>query len=222
MAILLGHLAADLAIPAGLMVPIVALALALGVRSRSGPLGVLLFLVLGCAWSLAFAALGYAIPPCGPLRSRWHVLAQYAVTMTDDRFSTPAVEQRASISVMLIVPDASDAIAWYRRALGARELWNLGGVAGLEIGGAPFFLHEVNPENPGETSPLDAGRTSTRVELLVEDPEEYLNGALSAGATLGSPITEHQHAWGRHRQGGFRDPFGHNWSVGDKSPIGQA
>jgi PhnB protein len=24
---------------------------------------------------------------------------------------------------------------------------------------------------------------------------------------------------GTHRQGGFRDPFGHNWSVGDKSPL---
>jgi PhnB protein len=26
--------------------------------------------------------------------------------------------------------------------------------------------------------------------------------------------------WGTHRQGGFRDPFGHNWSVGDRSPLG--
>jgi uncharacterized glyoxalase superfamily protein PhnB len=25
--------------------------------------------------------------------------------------------------------------------------------------------------------------------------------------------------WGTHRQGGFSDPFGHNWSVGDKSPL---
>jgi hypothetical protein len=25
--------------------------------------------------------------------------------------------------------------------------------------------------------------------------------------------------WGTHRQGGFIDPFGHNWLVGDKSPL---
>ncbi|HEY3943746.1 MAG TPA: hypothetical protein VGL78_00840 [Solirubrobacteraceae bacterium] len=25
--------------------------------------------------------------------------------------------------------------------------------------------------------------------------------------------------WGTHRQGGFYDPFGHNWSVGDRSPL---
>src|SRR5689334_17398209 len=46
------------------------------------------------------------------------------------------------ISVMLIVPDADGAVAWYRTALGATERWNLGGVAGLEINGAPFFLHQ--------------------------------------------------------------------------------
>jgi uncharacterized glyoxalase superfamily protein PhnB len=25
--------------------------------------------------------------------------------------------------------------------------------------------------------------------------------------------------WGVHRQGGFTDPFGHRWLVGDKSPL---
>lgn len=26
--------------------------------------------------------------------------------------------------------------------------------------------------------------------------------------------------WGVHRQGGFIDPFGHLWLVGDRSPLG--
>ena len=43
------------------------------------------------------------------------------------------INSTAVVSVMLIVPDAEDAISWYKRALGARELWNLGGVVGLEI-----------------------------------------------------------------------------------------
>jgi uncharacterized glyoxalase superfamily protein PhnB len=25
--------------------------------------------------------------------------------------------------------------------------------------------------------------------------------------------------WGKHRQGGFFDPFGHLWLVGDTSPL---
>ena len=123
------------------------------------------------------------------------------------------------ISVMLIVPDADAALAWYRTALGATELWNLGGVAGLEIGGAPFFLHEVNPGNPSETSPGQAGVTSTRIEVFVDDPDAFLARAVGAGATARSKIENHEVPWGTHRQGGFTDPFGHTWSVGDRSPL---
>ncbi|MEV0717198.1 VOC family protein [Asanoa sp. NPDC050611] len=123
------------------------------------------------------------------------------------------------ISVMLIVPDADAAVAWYRTALGASELWNLGGVAGLEIGGAAFFLHEVNPENPTETSPDRAGVTSTRIEMFAEDPDDFIARAVAAGAVAGSVIEDHQVPWGTHRQGGFTDPFGHTWSVGDTSPL---
>jgi uncharacterized glyoxalase superfamily protein PhnB len=123
------------------------------------------------------------------------------------------------ISVMLIVPDAEQAIAWYRSALGAGELWNLGGVAGLEIAGAPFFLHEVNPDNPAETSPQQAGITSTRIELFVDDPDDVLERAGAAGAIVRTRVEDHSTPWGTHRQGGFTDPFGHNWSVGDRSPL---
>lgn len=126
-----------------------------------------------------------------------------------------------TLSVMLIVPDAEAAIRWYYDALGADMLWNLGGVAGLHIAGAPFFVHEVNPGNPSETSPDRAGVTSTRIELFVDDPDAFVERALAAGAAPGSPVVDHERPWGTgtHRQGGFRDPFGHNWSVGDRSPL---
>lgn len=131
-----------------------------------------------------------------------------------------ALQKSAAISAMLIVPDAAAAIAWYKHALGATELWNLGGVAGMELNSAPFFLHEVTPTNPAERSPEQIGATSTRIELFVDDPETVLQHAIAAGASIGSEVEEHQRPWGMHRQGGFRDPFGHNWSVGDKSPLG--
>ena len=130
-----------------------------------------------------------------------------------------APPHRPSISVMLIVPDAVAAIAWYRQALGATVIWDLGGVAGLQVAGAPFFLHEVNPDNPAETSPDRAGVTSVRIELFVDDPDGFVERALAAGAAPGSPVVEHEVPWGTHRQGGFHDPFGHNWSVGDRSPL---
>ena len=123
------------------------------------------------------------------------------------------------ISVMLIVPDGHAAVAWYKTALGAAELWNLGGVAGLEISGAPFFLHEVNPQNATESSPGQAGVTSSRIEVFVDDPDGFIERAVAAGATAGASIEDHLAPWGTHRQGGFKDPFGHNWSVGDRSPL---
>ena len=61
LAILIGHMLADVAIACTLMVPILGLALGLGVRLQSGPAGGLAFLLMGCAWSLAFAGFGYAI-----------------------------------------------------------------------------------------------------------------------------------------------------------------
>src|SRR5688500_4136860 len=68
------------------------------------------------------------------------------------------------ISVMLAVSDTPKALGWYKQALGATELWNLGSVAGLQIAGASFFLGE--PANNGWESPLKLGLTSQSVSIL--------------------------------------------------------
>jgi PhnB protein len=122
------------------------------------------------------------------------------------------------LSVMLAVPDTPAAVEWYKRALGATVLWSLGSVAGLEIAGAPFFLGQ--PAQNGWESPTKLGITSCRVEVFCDDPDEVVARALECGAT-GSldDIKDHQAPWGTHRQGGFVDPFGHIWLVGDKSPL---
>ena len=119
---------------------------------------------------------------------------------------------------MLAVPSAPAAADWYQRALGATELWNLGSVMGLEIEGAPFFLHEAR--GTGFDSPATLGATTVRVEVFSDDPDAFIARAVAAGAD-GSldAIRDHQAPWGVHRQGGFTDPFGHVWLVGDKSPL---
>jgi uncharacterized glyoxalase superfamily protein PhnB len=120
---------------------------------------------------------------------------------------------------MLIVPDGEAAVAWYRRALGAGVLWDLGGVAGLEVQGAPFFLHEAVPGRASERSPVDAGLTTTRIEVFLDDPAPFIAAAAAAGATDVQELTDHEVPFGVHRQGGFTDPFGHRWSVGDRTPL---
>jgi len=122
------------------------------------------------------------------------------------------------ISLMLAVTDAPAAVAWYENALGAIVLWSLGSVAGLEIEGAAFFVGE--PANNGWESPQKLGITSTRVEVFCNNPDAFIARAVQAGAN-GSfdKIKNHEAPWGVHRQGGFIDPFGHIWLVGDKSPL---
>jgi catechol 2,3-dioxygenase-like lactoylglutathione lyase family enzyme len=82
------------------------------------------------------------------------------------------------ISVMLAVPDAAAATRWYAQALGATDLWNLGGVVGLTIAGAPFFLGQ--PENNGWDTPAALGSRTVRVEVFVDDPDGFIDRAVAA------------------------------------------
>jgi ABC-2 type transport system permease protein len=60
-AILIGHMAADVAVAAALTAPILILGAILGVRFGTGPLGIVAFVLLAALWSLSFAGFGYAI-----------------------------------------------------------------------------------------------------------------------------------------------------------------
>jgi ABC-2 type transport system permease protein len=60
-AILVGHMAADVAVAATLTAPIMVLGAVLGVRFEGGALGIVAFVLLASLWSLAFAGFGYAI-----------------------------------------------------------------------------------------------------------------------------------------------------------------
>ena len=61
LAILLGHLAADITVAAALIIPITIVGFIVGVRFETGPLGVIAFVLIGALWSLAFSGFGYAI-----------------------------------------------------------------------------------------------------------------------------------------------------------------
>jgi PhnB protein len=122
------------------------------------------------------------------------------------------------ITVMLAVPDAVAATAWYERALGAVQLWNLGSVVGLTVQGAPLFLGV--PESNGWDTPSALGSRTVRVEVFVDDPDGFIARAVAAGADgTVDEIRDHEAPRGVHRQGGFVDPFGHLWLVGDRSPL---
>jgi PhnB protein len=127
------------------------------------------------------------------------------------------------ISPMLAVSDGNAAIAFYKAAFGATVLWSLDGdghvVAGLEIGGAQFFLAHESPPH-GTRAPASVGFTTVRIELFVDDPIAVHSQALAAGAINRSPVREHTHDTigprpiRRMLQGSVADRFGHIWLVG--------
>ncbi|MBV8950153.1 MAG: ABC transporter permease [Actinobacteria bacterium] len=61
LSLLLGLMVADFALVIALSIPVIVLGFAVGVRFESGPLGVLLFLLLAGTWGLAFTGFPYAI-----------------------------------------------------------------------------------------------------------------------------------------------------------------
>lgn len=124
------------------------------------------------------------------------------------------------ISPMLAVSDGNAAIEFYKAAFGASLLWDLdGGVAGLSIDGAEFFLAEESPPH-GTRGPASAGFTTVRIELFVDDPIAVHRRAVAAGAIEKDPVLEHTHETiGPHPikrmlQGAVIDPFGHMWLIG--------
>jgi uncharacterized glyoxalase superfamily protein PhnB len=143
--------------------------------------------------------------------------AHWGATVTHPAVLTP------EISPMLAVGDAKAAIEFYKTAFDANVLWRLGdgedGVAGLSIYGARFFLATESPLY-GTRGPADAGFTTVRIELFVDDPEAVQRRAVTAGAASRSPVTEHTYPSSGPRpirrmlQGAVVDPFGHMWLIG--------
>jgi ABC-2 type transport system permease protein len=61
LALLLGLMVADFATVVALTIPVLILGFAVGVRFASGPVGVLVFVLLAASWGLAFTGFPYAI-----------------------------------------------------------------------------------------------------------------------------------------------------------------
>jgi PhnB protein len=129
----------------------------------------------------------------------------------------------AAISPMLAVGDPAAAIAFYKQAFGATEVWVIGDppqVARLDILGAPFFLAQDQSSSP--RSPDSVGHTTVRIELFVDDPRTVLaRAAAVAGRATNREIEPHEHELAtpqgqtlRMLQGSLTDPFGHIWLIG--------
>src|SRR5512132_3691505 len=97
-----------------------------------------------------------------------------------------------SLTPMLTVRNAAQAIDFYTRAFGAVEVSRLTTptgqiVAEMSIEGLPFFVVDENPK-AFNVSPKALGGTTVRISLIVDDPDAVAKRALAAGATEVFPI----------------------------------
>ena len=130
-----------------------------------------------------------------------------------------AIAVQPALSPHLVVDDANAAIDFYVKAFGAVEVGRIPGPDGklihgaVQIDGATVMLADDFPEmSDGKSmTPKALGGTPVTIHLTVTDVETRFQQAVDAGATVVMPLADQ--FWG-DRYGMVRDPFGHQWSLG--------
>lgn len=116
----------------------------------------------------------------------------------------------------LRVHSTAEAIEFYARAFGAKELFRLTapdgriGHAQIKLGPATLMLGDEYPEH-GIRGPRALGGTSVAIHLHLDDVDSGFDQAIQAGAAVVMPLKDQ--FWGE-RIAIVRDPFGHEWLLG--------
>jgi len=130
-----------------------------------------------------------------------------------------AIEVQPAVSPHLVVDGAAAAIDFYVKAFDAVEYGRVPGPDGrlihaaLNVNGSMVLLNDDFPEHSGGKSmtPRALGGTPVTIHLTVTDVDAKYQKAVDAGATVIAPLEDQ--FWG-DRYGIVRDPFGHQWSLG--------
>lgn len=125
-----------------------------------------------------------------------------------------------SVSPQLSVRRGREAVRFYEAAFGAREIYRVGGtdehqevVSQLAIGDTSLWVADESPAHEN-FSPETLGGSTTRLLLVVPDPQAVVARAVELGAKQIRPV-ESEHGW---LLGRIEDPFGHHWEIG--RPLG--
>jgi PhnB protein len=119
------------------------------------------------------------------------------------------------ITPSLVVRGAAQAIEFYKKAFGAKDLNRMNGPDGkvlhaeIKIGDSIVMLGDEFP-NMGAKSPESVGGTSSSLMIYTRDVDALFNQAVAAGAKVSMPVSDM--FWG-DRYGTVIDPFGHQWQL---------
>jgi len=120
-----------------------------------------------------------------------------------------------SLTPYLIFKDAAAAIEFYKRALGATELYRMpapGGKIGhaeLQIGDSRLMLADEAPDW-GALSARTVGGTPVTLHLYSEDVDALADRFVKAG---GKVLRAVQNQFYGDRSGQFEDPEGYKWNL---------
>jgi PhnB protein len=122
----------------------------------------------------------------------------------------------ATLSAYITIKGCIEAIEFYKKAFGAKEVGilylpnGLVAHAEIEIEGSLLMMADENLDW-GNKGPLTIGDNPMTFGLYVEDVDKAFQKALDAGATLAMPVTDMFYG---DRVGQVMDPFGYKWMIG--------
>ena len=120
-----------------------------------------------------------------------------------------------TVTPYLIVKNATQALDFYKRALGAKERLRLeapGGKIGhaeIEVDGSCVMLADEHPEM-GYVGPRTIGGTPVSLHIYVVDVDTRFKQAIAAGGVEKRPVQDQFYG---DRSGTFEDPYGHLWHL---------
>ena len=120
-----------------------------------------------------------------------------------------------SVTPYLSVRGAAQAIEFYKKAFGAKEIMRMPGPDGkvghaeVRIGDSRVMLADEY-EAMAFLSPQARGGTTVNIHLYVHDVDAIVARATAAGGKLVRPVQDQFYG---DRTGSIEDPFGHVWHV---------
>lgn len=120
-----------------------------------------------------------------------------------------------SVTPYLIMRQCADAIEFYKKAFGAKEMMRMEkevgkiGHAELTIGDSKIMLADEHLELNAR-GPQTVGGTPVSLYLYMKNVDAIFKQALEAGATEIRPVADQFYG---DRSGGLQDPFGHIWYI---------
>lgn len=127
----------------------------------------------------------------------------------------PVPDGYHTVTPYLACADAAQAIAFYKKAFGAKELLRIPGPGGkighaeLRIGDSRVMLADEY-RDMDFLGPLSRGGSAVHLHIYMPNADKVVERVVEAGAKVVQPLEDKFYG---DRTGSVQDPFGHVWHI---------